>query len=402
MTVASLVICSSCAGHLATDEAAVDYNRTFASGRNQVLLLNILRAWAHEPTLFSNVTQVAGSVRTGTEITLPFANILEGGDQAEFGPSFKATTRNPAVTIVPLDTRDFVQGMNRPVGASAIDLLIASGLPRSTVLALAVGGVQCGSEDREDVRMNYGPTDPRASAFRTTFMNSANFNVENEPVARLKLAPADALKTIKEGAGPGLRARLAATGAPGEAGRLVGTASEPSVFAVPAAAPSAEAQSLLDVEIVDDNSAILAGLNFAEVCDPGSPANKAGRWPVITRSVQSMIRYLAEIHRSNHLSDLRTCGGSLSAQTRSAANEAVEPNPPFKFKIQSVCPGLPPPVDAAIATHFRGQHFYIPRASINDKEDNTLQIFSILSELIALQISEQSVASSRPLIAIGQ
>src|SRR3712207_3666208 len=105
LAAAALLPLSACGGHLATDRAAVDYNRSFANARNEVLLLNILRAWAKEPMQFSTISQVIGGVRTGAELTLPFSNIAEGGVAAEISPSVRFSTRNPNVTVAPLETR---------------------------------------------------------------------------------------------------------------------------------------------------------------------------------------------------------------------------------------------------------------------------------------------------------
>jgi hypothetical protein len=55
-------------------------------------------------------------------------------------------------------------------------------------------------------------------------------------------------------------------------------------------------------------------------------------------------------------------------------------------------------VNAAISTTFHGQEFYVPRAgSFEDDQDmasaETLRIFSTLTELIALQTTDDATAS---------
>ena len=392
---ALFVIASGCAGHFASDRAAVEYNRSFANARNEVLLLNILRAWAHEPMQFSTVSQVSGGVRTGTEISFPFANILEGAPAAELGPQLKFSTRNPNVTVLPLETREFVQGITRPVSGPTIDNLVAQGWPREVVLGLTISGVQCSFGPNEEVRINYTPVGPWAAAFRNTFVRSQSFNADVQPVATLRLGPAEALKALREGAGPGRRVRVATTQTRSAANvpvqGMVALQQQPD----PPQATSTTEE--LDVEILDDEAVALMGLNFAEVC--GQAPNARNSWPLVTRSVQSMIRYLAEVHRSNYA--WRPCGGPTPAAI-DAARPGGAATLPFRFRILSTCPGESAPVDAAIATTFHGQTFYVPRASVADPQDQTLQVFSILSELLALQVTEQTIAGSRPLIAIGQ
>lgn len=382
---------SGCAGQFATDRAAVEYNRALSSARNEVLLLNVLRAWAYEPLQFSTVSQVSGAVRTNAEISLPLTGILGGGDPTEFGPSVTLGNRNPNVTILPLDTREFVQGINRPVGAQVVGHLINQGWSRPTVLTLAVGGVRCGTEQHPDVRMNYGPESEHADRFVRVFSESADFNVQSRAIARLNLPAQEALTLARENAAAGLRVRIAdSAGQSHDSGQSVGLSSwDPQEGRTPGTA------SRLDVEVVDENSAVLTGLDFSRFCNSHAQPGDAGRWQLIMRSVQGMIRYLAEVHRANVAHDITGCG----------ADPAVPPpsHPGIvQFRIYATCQGARPPRDAAISTFYRGQYFYVPRATAENRGDETLRILSMLSELLALQVTEQSIASSRPLIAVSQ
>lgn len=378
---------AGCAGQFATDRAAVDYNRALANARNEILLLNVLRAWAYEPLQFSTVSQVSGSVQASTQLSLPLANVLAGGDPAEFGPGLSITNRNPNVTILPLDTREFVQGVNRPVGAQVIDHLITQGWSRPTVLSLAIGGVQCGARDRDDVRMNYGPESEHADRFVRVFQDADRFNVESRAVARVSLPADEAVELVRQGTASGLRARLAAPPGHGhDEVQALGISGAP-----PGGGQPLPAQQTLDVELIDDNSAVLSGLDFARFCDPHAGPDAAGEWRLIMRSVQGMIRYLAEVHRANVAHDAADC-----------RRPAMPPAGPVAFHIYATCPGEGPPADAAISTYFRGQHFYVPHATATNDGGETLRIFSMLSELLALQVTEQSVASSRPVIAVSQ
>lgn len=379
---------SGCAGQFQTDRAAVEYNRALSNARNEILLLNILRAWAYEPLQFSTVSQVSGSVRANTEISLPFPNILNGGDPAEFGPSVTVSNRNPNVTILPLDTREFVQGINRPIGAQLIARLVAQGWPRATVLTLTIGGVQCGTGNASDVRMNHGPRSEHADRFIEVFQNSTGFNVESRTLAQVNLPAAEALELARGGSSGGLRVRLADPAGHGhEAGQALSFSGATQNDDRPL-----RPQANLDIEVVDENAAVLTGLDFSRFCDPHARPGSAGQWQLTMRSVQGMIRYLAEVHRANYEEVGRGC----------AQPSSVPAGGPVEFRIFATCAGARPPQDAAISTFFRGQYFYVPRAADSSPSDETLRIMSMLSELLALQVTEQSVASSRPLIAVSQ
>ncbi|MEA3052898.1 MAG: hypothetical protein QOG72_1801, partial [Sphingomonadales bacterium] len=57
-----------CALSQATPKIALDYNRDFADSRNEMLLLNVLRAAAREPLQFSTMGTVQGTVGNGSSL----------------------------------------------------------------------------------------------------------------------------------------------------------------------------------------------------------------------------------------------------------------------------------------------------------------------------------------------
>src|SRR5436309_8974651 len=94
---------TGCAATTTTNKVAVDYNRIFASSRDEVLVNNILRASAREPLQFSTMGTVTGGVRNSGSITIPFTNLIGGKEGLTISPSGTLNDGiNPAVTIVPL------------------------------------------------------------------------------------------------------------------------------------------------------------------------------------------------------------------------------------------------------------------------------------------------------------
>lgn len=363
ITAAALMLAAGCSATQSARDAGVSYNRAFADARNEVLLLNILRTAAREPMQFSTINQVTGAPRPGAQITIPFSNILLGGDES-INPTVGLSARNPSVTIIPLSTREFMRGMAAPIDFALADHLIAQGWHPEIVLGLAVGGVVC-SEDPEVVRLNTGTHRDRAEAFDRVLADTRNFSVapgERRTVATLRLSANELAQLFDRGVGEG---------------RRIGPVREPT---------AGSADEKYEVEILGEEASRVVGLDFAPVCGAVSARQREEGLRVLPRSPQSMIFYLAGLHRS----DPEPCG--------------IEPRPAsarVPFRIRVACPGQRPPASAVISTEFHGRRYFVDRAELAG-EDDTLRILSLLTELIALQTTEGAVGASRPILTIPQ
>lgn len=400
LAIVALLALASCVGHYTTDRAAVAYNRAFANGRNEVLLLNILRASADEPLQFSTISSVGGQVLNGTEVSIPFTNILLGGEDS-ITPTLKITGRNPTVTVTPLATREFVRGMTRSISIDTIVNLIDQGWDRPTVLALAVGGVVCADKPR-NVVMNDGSNRDLNSRFISALQSATNVARDasaSTVVATLQMTSAEAAAMLAEGVGEGRRVGRILPIVPAAEEKPSAT-TRPRPGRVP---PSPAAN--VSVEIVEPGSPRLSGLQFGDLCGTGAPSaaavEKAGGAGIILRSIQSMIYYLGALHRQRFPADWDTCGplfGSVPAPTVAPSTNS---EPPILFRAQVRCVAQQIPVTAVIATEFRNRHYYIPRTDEAGTQDHTLEVMSLLTELIALQTTDDAVAASRPIIAIS-
>lgn len=418
---------ANCAGQYDTTRAAVSYNRSFAESRNQVLLENILRASAREPLQFSLITQVNGGVRNTTSIKLPLTNLIAGGANA-ISPEISLGDRNPTITITPSITREFVQGMMRPITVRTIDDMIAQGWHRPSLLGLVIGGVQCrvGSKDPpvdEVVLLNQGDDTLYNGEFLRAARSSDNFNVDSsddEVVGTLRMTGAEAAEMLSRGPGEGRR--IASVTAIKEDDRLtdrvavdVVTPGNPRIRGLSFAQACGRAVAEYDAR--SSQRAGASANSTAAASDTASPGNSgtgtataagsansdaaksaqtqldmAGRG-AIARSVQSMIYYLGQLHSQRFRTEVETCGQDTRPPSRSE---------PIFFRIRVACDNAIAPASAVVSTAFQGRTYYIPSAAEAGPYDHTLTVLSLLTELLALQTSDAATATPRPLIAITQ
>jgi len=143
-TVLSLVclLTPGCTTTEATYRGSVAYNRAFDQARNEILLLNILRARDAYPLQFSTISSVTGSMRADLKATPTLANIIgHAADAAfSFGTGGEFGFRNPSVTISPLETKEFRKGMASPVDSDLVRSLLAQGWTPAVVEALVFDG----------------------------------------------------------------------------------------------------------------------------------------------------------------------------------------------------------------------------------------------------------------------
>ncbi|MET0180142.1 MAG: hypothetical protein ABW194_06620 [Novosphingobium sp.] len=379
LTLGLAVLAGACQTVQSTDKAAVEYNRAFAKARDEITLLNVLRASAREPLQFSTISSVQGAVRAGASIRIPFINILAGGRDA-ISPELSFSARNPTVSIAPLATRDFIQGISRPLSASVIDDLLVQGWPLDVVLGLTVGGAIC--PDGQP-RLNFGVDPDQDRRFLRAFRTVSDFGFDQaaaKPFAELRMSSKDALAALREGAG--------------EQRRVVSLTPLPP-------GPNGSADAL--VKLVTPGAARIKGIDFREVCasgpgDAGPAPDKArlpstGEWQggVLIRSVFGIFQYLGKVHAADLRRQLARC-----------REGAGEPGEPPLFRIDVSCGGRTASRHAVVATEFQGRRFVIPAAGQRPAQDRTLETLSLLTYLVDLQTSETAARSSVPFIAITQ
>lgn len=178
---ASILLASSLLAGCSTIETAqrqaVRYNSAFSNARNEILLLNILRATHREPLQFSTISTVTGPMRGNISVTSAFEWVFHDNDKLTPGGGF--TFRDPAITLTPLDTKEFRQGMMKEIEPEYFAGLLDQGWTPDVVLNLvAYGAIKCTAEPEPDA-------------------------------ATIWVSAADAAKILKEGGGKEAKIKLA-------------------------------------------------------------------------------------------------------------------------------------------------------------------------------------------------
>lgn len=132
---------------------ATDYNRVIADSRNEMILLNIVRAKNREPRHFSAFASVTGSLSVDGKLKIDTKNYIDGGAN-EASPSLEFNAKSsPSFQLIPLTTAEFVAGLLQPVSKDVIRTLVDQGFPSDLLAPLLIESVVCGdTEYRNDPR----------------------------------------------------------------------------------------------------------------------------------------------------------------------------------------------------------------------------------------------------------
>lgn len=376
------LLLSACAMTGPAHKVAVDYNRSFAHARDEVLLLNVLRASAREPLQFSTMGTVTGGVRTGSTISIPFTNIIAGGKDA-ISPTIGFTDRNPSVTVVPLSNKEFTSGMLQPISLGTLDYFLSQGWGRELILPLVIGGVVC---TNGKVIINRGQNAEFTRKVMAAAHAAEDFSIDQTDPATftLRMSPKDALGFLKDGVGKGRSITSIEELKSGEARIAVeqGSRAQVTGLVIPGLCPALAAGEVNKGSQIEGQSLISAA------------SNSGNHSAFVLRSIASIIYFLGEIHKANMDEGLGRCGEVPGRSTASSAQARL-------FHLWVDCTGGAQRHNSVVDTSFRGRRYYIP-AQTYDPHTRTLDTLSLLSELIALQTSETVIEGASPIIAVAQ
>ena len=328
---------TSCTTVAMTKKGAVGFNRVFADARNEVLLLNILRAKDGEPLQFSTISTVSGNMRPDMKVTGGLDNLFIGAAKV-FNPAGEFGFRNPTITIAPLETKEFRQGMMKPVKIEFIEELINEGWDPKTVFHLVVAGIKCGDAKK-------GPE------FMAQFAESAEWKTAvkkdpdkpaEAPAKSVAVTAAEATKMLREGAGDSVELEIVES--------LAGDG--PNTVRVQFNKPKPQTFLL-------DRHSRVCGDAVAEL-----PAKN-----LILRSPSGMIQYLGKLAGNES-------GGNAYFQVVKAPGRI--------------------PQDVLVGTRFRHNLYYVPR---DGKAPTTM---ALLAEIIGFQTMDASLNASKPTLTVSQ
>jgi hypothetical protein len=147
-----LVAAAALVGCHMTDRFAghsAEYNVQAAAIKSQNLLVNILRAAHRRPLQFTDLTTVTGtsSLATGASFQLPFAGRANGGPRLLVFEPTVTETESPSFTVAVLNTKEFYEGILKPIPTQLLAYYLGIGMPRAMVMTLAIAEIDYGRPD---------------------------------------------------------------------------------------------------------------------------------------------------------------------------------------------------------------------------------------------------------------
>lgn len=135
--VAAALALAGCATQNQIAEQSTKANRAVEEAQNQVLLLNVVRAYKQRPTYLTAISKIAGPIGTATPtaaLSLPFG--VDAPRVFNFSPSARADAPNFDVAV--LDTHNFMRGFLQPVAPGTLKVYLDQGWPAHLLLSLFI------------------------------------------------------------------------------------------------------------------------------------------------------------------------------------------------------------------------------------------------------------------------
>jgi hypothetical protein len=414
-----------CAPAITSSKVAVDYNRTFARSRDEALVTNILRASAREPLQFSTMGTVTGGVSPTGEFSFPFSDVL--GKEG-----LKVTLKNeinPVLNIVPLENKDFAEGILKPISLETVNYFITQGWDPEFVLFMSVGGVVCSDgrviRNRAEPTFEHGsPYDAFVEMFEKVPRLPLRKKKEGEPIATVRMPAKDLLALLKEGIGD-----------------------DRKIDKIEPIPKNGEPTGDVKVRIVSKPELEFTGIHTDDVCkqplltavdepaggNPELADIEGDQGKLILQSVESMIFFLGQAQWKRWTLASRTCEetqvscfdsrwplyrrdrqylkGDSNDCTQVKRYTSYLSKESYRYVLcrqtetllrleKAGDAGVVPP-NVFLRTSFNGQNYFIRRAEDSHKDDLTLTTLSFLNELIALQTNPSSVTSATPVVNVG-
>ena len=121
---------------------AADFNVAAEREGNKLLLLNVVRAMHRHPLYFSSLSQMRGNATYSVGLDtfeIPFGR----GTSAPFVPSpVFGISANPTFDVGVMDSKEFMQGILRPLSMTQVDYYWHQGWPRELILLLVVERIE--------------------------------------------------------------------------------------------------------------------------------------------------------------------------------------------------------------------------------------------------------------------
>jgi hypothetical protein len=359
---------------------SVNYNLAVENARNEMLLLNVLRARERRAMVFTGLTRITGSLRNEGHVGVS-GTVGQGmPNNAQLGPSFDASDA-PTFDVAVLDSQEFTRGIMTPLSFPLVEYFWDQGYPREILLYLGVERIEVSCPSGELKSYENDPTERTFPAFRRLLEALADGGAwDSENASALVGPPVDAAQA---GQLPSLvrlasaHLRLAATKdgrfqlvRPGEQRRLLVRDLDGCSAAANDHAPGWRTAFYDSKEALADAQP-QPGLRLARL---------------VLRSPQSVVFYLGEMARA---------GREVAIRPRSAG-QPVNERRLLVVRTAHECPR------AVIGADWAGKRWVIPDGKDDCHPGRSLQSLALTEQLLALQQSAHDLPASGTVRVIGQ
>lgn len=377
--VAALAL-GGCVSHGSLSSRAVDYNTAAENARNEMLLMNILRARDRRPMVFTGLSRITGSVRAESRIGAAASTGSAAADIQAFSPSF-GFTDSPTFDVAVLDSQEFTRGIMTPVGTEILEYFWDQGYNREVLLYLVVKRfeLECGAVGGEPMTvLENDPTEPsfaRFGALVSDLADSGRWEFDDFRTERIgppvDAAEARRLPTLVQISSSPLRLRPVGDGT----FQLEKTSTKLRLTAPLTGACGG--RSPADVRLFDSRGAVEAAALQA-------PAEPRGR--IVMRSPQSILHYLGELARPEREVVIRPRRPGQPASERRL----------FAVRPGGECSS------SEVDVRYDGGRWAIPRGTAGCDAGRSMQSLAITAQLLSLLQSSKDLPMTSTVRIVGQ
>lgn len=383
---------------------AIGYNRSVEQAADTLMVLNILRARDHAALHFTTIGNIRGGFSLGASLGYDGTTGLGNG----LLPSLFGSS-NPGFDIGPLDRQEFARGLIRPLDPALFRVLWDRNMPDQLLIHLLVSRFEEGPGGRRAIndpafRNTLSPAERAACAARgldaqapcDRFQAVVDQLTAHGPIlfnGYTRLIPIGPRLSQAQAAAPELLAALREPGislrADGAGFRLM-RAVDQMAICLPGPADANGRRSYTAAAVDREPPQVSAMPQDGDPCRADEvveqPSGIAGRpaapgiaWYL--RSVEEVLHYLGAVQRREE------AGVPYRIHVRGDVGPAGDPRL-FRLWPQR-------PAQARFAAPYRGTDWWV--AEHDDREDFTLRVLALATQLLNLQKAAGDIAASNTL-----
>ncbi len=385
--IASVACCASVAAALASSmvgcatsgqvaDQIVKSNMAQETAENELLLLNILRAYRRKPMHFTQVSAIHLPVGFGNptfSLATPF-----GGDSSKYGLTTGLAISQSVDTAVQ-NTQEFMRGITTPVPPATMAYYLDQGWPKAMVFMLFVRQIKVSVDGKTTTYTSYPESEKDSNAFLAQ-------------VSKLTLCDFELKSDDDKSYGPRLSeadVRPVAALAAAKAASLALTASAPASGPITYQFVTPAKGAHLVVTDMGDGKCELAGESVRMDHEPHDAAAIAAsktkrNWTFVLRSPEAMLYYLGEIARAQldgqrHIDDsLRPADVGFPRMPYGPIETTTKHVP--EATLFEVHKGSDP--GALVSVAFEGETYSVPMTSSTNQSTHVL---SLMYQIISMQ-----------------